>query len=127
VCAFELGGEFIQGSDFGEDVLVESVELPIQVFPAETGAEVACHHPVRVQHGHYLEDEIGTQLGADWIVAGQEAEQSLDDEGGVRFSGVDAAGYQDYLLLLGLLAVGRVGVFFLRSIGDGQQGHIEPS
>lgn len=43
-------------------MLVESMELSIQILPTETGPEVSGHYAVRVEHWHYLEDEIGAEL-----------------------------------------------------------------
>jgi hypothetical protein len=122
---FQLEGQLMQGSDFRKDIFVELVELPIQVSPAEAGPEVSRHHAVRIEHGDDVEGKIIAQHHRNRVIGGEEANKTLEDEGGVGLTWMDAASDEHHLLLPRLLAVGRVRIFLLCSIRDCQQRHIE--
>ena len=124
---FQLESQLMQGSDFRKDIFVEFVELPIQVSAAETGPEVSCHYSVRIEHGDDVEGKVIAQHRSDGVVGGEEANKTLEDEGGVGLAWMDAASDEHHLLLPRLLAVGRVRIFLLGSVRDCQQRHIEPA
>ena len=48
--------------DLRERIFARLVKSAIQIFSKETGAIVASHHPIRVQHGHNVEMIFLTQF-----------------------------------------------------------------
>ena len=68
IVALQLHGEFIQSSDLREDMFVEFIELPIEVFSAETGSEIAGNYSVGVEHRHHVEDKALSEYVASWII-----------------------------------------------------------
>ena len=57
----QLQGQVVQGSHLREDQLAQAVELAVQVLAAETGSEVACDHPVGVEHWYDVNDETAAK------------------------------------------------------------------
>lgn len=49
-------------------MFVEFVELPIEVFSAETGSEIAGSYSVGVEHRHHVEDKALSEYVASWII-----------------------------------------------------------
>lgn len=55
----------------GKSEFTSLVESSIEVFTEETGTVVACHHSIRVEHGHHVENEGSTELFGYWLGTSQ--------------------------------------------------------
>jgi hypothetical protein len=78
--------------------------LPVQIRPREVAAVVSDYHPVYVQHGHDLEDEVFTQTAGSGAVAKEEVDDVLYDVAGHRLPRVHPRRQDDRLLLLAALS-----------------------
>ena len=62
VFEFEFFGEIDQEEGLREGEFAWLVECAIQILPEKTGAVVACHYSVRVQHGQHVDDVVFSEL-----------------------------------------------------------------
>ena len=78
--------------------------LPVEIGSWQITPVVAYDHPVDIQHGYYLEDEILSQISGNGTIPQQKLYDVLYDVAGHCLAGMDAGGQHNSSFVFSTLA-----------------------
>jgi len=76
---FQLKCQLMKIGYFWKYIFIQFIELPIQIFSAETSSEITCNNSIRIEHRNQIKDKLFSESDSCWIIRYQEGDQTFDD------------------------------------------------